>query len=252
MRKPIIIGNWKMNKTAEQATLLVADLLSELQIVKSVDCVVCPPFTALMVVSQMVNNTGIGVGAQDMYWESAGAFTGEIAPQMIKEFCQYVILGHSERRTLLGETDDMVNRKVKAAIANSLIPIVCVGEKAEENESGLTEKVVERQIKKNLEGVTKDKLDSIIIAYEPVWAIGTGRAATKDDAQRVIGSIIRKLLISIYGDESAQRVRILYGGSVNGQNAAEYFCMADIDGALVGGASLNALEFISIVRAAIK
>ncbi len=252
MRKPIIIGNWKMNKTAEQATLLVADLLPELQKIKNVDCVVCPPFTALMVVSQMVNNTGIGVGAQDMYWESAGAFTGEVAPQMIKEFCQYVILGHSERRTLLGETDDMVNRKVKAAIDNSLIPIVCVGEKSEENESGLTEKVVERQIKKGLEGVTKDKLDSIIIAYEPVWAIGTGRAATKDDAQRVIGSIIRKLLISIYGDESTQRVRILYGGSVNGQNAAEYFSMADIDGALVGGASLKAPDFISIVRAAIK
>ena len=252
MRKPIIIGNWKMNKTAEQATLLVADLLPELQKVKNVDYVVCPPFTALMVVSQMVNNTGIGVGAQDMYWESVGAFTGEVAPQMVKEFCQYVILGHSERRTLLGETDDMVNRKVKAAIANSLIPIVCVGEKSEENESGLTEEVVERQIKNGLEGVIKDKLDSIIIAYEPVWAIGTGRAATKDDAQRVIGSIIRKLLISIYGDESAQRVRILYGGSVNGQNAVEYFCMPDIDGALVGGASLKAPDFISIVRAAIK
>ena len=252
MRKPIIIGNWKMNKTAEQATLLVADLLPEMQRIKNIDCVVCPPFTALMVVSQMVNNTGIGVGAQDMFWESAGAFTGEVAPQMIKEFCQYVILGHSERRTLLGETDDMVNRKVKAAIDNSLIPIVCVGEKSEENESGLTEKVVERQIKKGLEGVTKDKLDSIIIAYEPVWAIGTGRAATKDDAQRVIGSIIRKLLISIYGGESAQRVRILYGGSVNGQNAAEYFSMADIDGALVGGASLKSPDFISIIRAAIK
>lgn len=252
MRKPIIIGNWKMNKTAEQATLLVADLLPEMQRIKNIDCVICPPFTALMVVSQMVNNTGIGVGAQDMFWESAGAFTGEVAPQMIKEFCQYVILGHSERRTLLGETDDMVNRKVKAAIDNFLIPIVCVGEKSEENESGLTEKVVERQIKKGLEGVTKDKLDSIIIAYEPVWAIGTGRAATKDDAQRVIGSIIRKLLISIYGDESAQRVRILYGGSVNGQNAAEYFSMADIDGALVGGASLKSPDFISIIRAAIK
>jgi triosephosphate isomerase len=252
MRKPIIIGNWKMNKTAEQATLLVADLLPELQKVKNVDCVVCPPFTALMVVSQMVNNTGIGVGAQDMYWESAGAFTGEVAPQMIKEFCQYVILGHSERRSLLGETDDMVNRKVEAAIDNFLIPIICVGEKLNENESGLTEKVVEGQIKKGLEGVTKDKLDSIIIAYEPVWAIGTGRAATKEDAQRVIGSIIRKSLISIYGDESAQKVRILYGGSVNGQNAAEYFSMADIDGALVGGASLKSPDFISIVKAAIK
>lgn len=252
MRIPIIIGNWKMNKTAEQATLLLADLLPELQKVKNVECVVCPPFTALMVVSQMVNNTVIGVGAQDMYWESAGAFTGEVAPQMVKEFCQYIILGHSERRSLLGETDDMVSCKVKAAIANSLIPILCVGETLKENEAGLTKEVVERQIKKGLEGVLEEKLDSIIIAYEPVWAIGTGRAATKEDAQRVIGSIIRKLLISLYSNETAQKVRILYGGSVNGLNAEEYFQMPDIDGALVGGASLKAPDFISIVSAAIK
>jgi len=252
MRKPIVIGNWKMNKTAEQATLLVADLLPELQKIKDVDCVVCPPFTALMVVSQMVNNTGIGVGAQDMYWESAGAFTGEVAPQMVKEFCQFVILGHSERRTLLGETDEMVNRKVKSAVANTLIPIICVGESLKENETGQTREVVERQIKKGLEGVTKNQLESLIIAYEPVWAIGTGRAATKEDAQRVIGSIIRKLLSSIYGDETAQLIRILYGGSVNGQNAAEYFLMPDIDGALVGGASLKAPDFLSIVKAAVK
>jgi triosephosphate isomerase len=241
-----------MNKTAEQATLLLADLIPDLQKVKNVDCAVCPPFTALMVVSQMVNNTSIGVGAQDMYWETAGAFTGEIAPQMIKEFCQYVILGHSERRALLGETDDSVNRKLKAAISNSLIPIICVGETAKENEDGFTKEVVERQIRKGLEGVILDKLDSIIIAYEPVWAIGTGRAATKEDAQNVIGSIIRKLLVKLYSDESAQKVRILYGGSVNGQNAAEYFHMPDIDGALVGGASLKAPDFISIVNAAIK
>jgi triosephosphate isomerase len=252
MRKPIIVGNWKMNKTAEQATLLLADLIPELQKVKNVDCAVCPPFTALMVISQMVNNTAIGVGAQDMYWENAGAFTGEVAPQMVKEFCQYVILGHSERRALLGETDETVNRKVKAAISNSLIPIICVGETSKENEAGLTKEVVERQIRKGLEGVMQDKIDTIIIAYEPVWAIGTGRAATKEDAQNVIGSIIRKLLVSLYSEESAQKVRILYGGSVNGQNAAEYFRMPDIDGALVGGASLKAPDFISIVNAAKK
>jgi triosephosphate isomerase (TIM) len=252
MRKPIIVGNWKMNKTAEQATLLLADLIPELQKVESVECVVCPPFTALMVVSQMINNTAIGVGAQDMYWENAGAYTGEIAPQMVKEFCQYVILGHSERRALLGETDESVNRKVNAAILNSLIPIICVGETAKENEAGLTKEVVERQIKKGLDGVTQEKLASIIIAYEPVWAIGTGRAATKEDAQNVIGSIIRRLLVSLYSEESAQKVRILYGGSVNGQNAVEYFRMPDIDGALVGGASLKAPDFISIVNAAIK
>jgi triosephosphate isomerase len=252
MRKPIVIGNWKMNKTAEQATLLIADLLPELKMIQKVECVVCPPFTSLMVVSQMLNNTGIGVGAQDMYWESAGAFTGEVAPNMLKEFCQFVILGHSERRQFFGESDETVNRKVKAALVNGLTPIMCIGETLKENESGMTVDVIKRQLKKGLEGITKEQMEAIIIAYEPVWAIGTGRAATKEDAQRVIGSIIRDHLNSTYGDDSAKQVRILYGGSVNGQNAVEYFQMADIDGALVGGASLKAPDFINIVKAAIK
>jgi len=252
MRKPIVIGNWKMNKTAEQATLLIADLLPELKTIPEVDRVVCPPFTALMVASQMLNNTGIGVGGQNLFWESAGAFTGEVAPNMVKEFCQYVILGHSERRQNFGETDESVNRKVKAALAIGLIPIMCIGETTEENESGVTKAVVERQLKKGLEGISKEQLETIIIAYEPVWAIGTGKAATKEDAQEVIGGIIRKYLSSAYGENTGQLVRILYGGSVNGQNAVEYFQMQDIDGALVGGASLKAPDFISIVKAAIK
>jgi triosephosphate isomerase (TIM) len=252
MRKPIVVGNWKMNKTAEQSTLLIADLLPELKTIQKVDCVVCPVFTSLMVVAQMVNNTGIGVGAQDMNWESAGAYTGEVAPNMVKEFCQYVILGHSERRLYFGETDETVNKKVKAALAIGLTPIMCVGETIKENEAGMTAEVVERQLRKGLEGITTDQMGTVIIAYEPVWAIGTGRAATKEDAQRIIGAIIRKQLTILYGDDSAQRVRILYGGSVNGQNANEYFQMPDIDGALVGGASLKAPDFVSIARAAIK
>jgi triosephosphate isomerase (TIM) len=252
MRKPIVIGNWKMNKTAEQATLLIADLLPEMKTIQQVDRIVCPPFTALMVVSQMLDNTGIGVGAQDLHWENAGAFTGEIAPSMVKEFCQSVIIGHSERRSYFGETDESVNRKVKAALANGLVPVMCIGETLSENESGMTQKVVERQLKNGLKDISSEQVATLMIAYEPVWAIGTGRAATKEDAQKVIGGIIRNQLVSVFGGEIGQKVRILYGGSVNSQNAAEYFQMPDIDGALVGGASLKAPDFLGIVKAAIK
>jgi len=252
MRKPIVIGNWKMNKTAEQATLLIADLLPEMKTIQQVDRVVCPPFTSLMVVSQMLDNTGIGVGAQNLHWENSGAFTGEVAPNMVKEFCQYVIIGHSERRQYFGETDESVNRKVKAALATRLTPVMCVGETLKENESGLTQQVVERQLKNGLQDISREQMGMTIIAYEPVWAIGTGRAATKEDAQNVIGGIIRNQLVSAYGQEIGQKVRILYGGSVNSQNAKEYFQMLDIDGALVGGASLKAPDFLGIVKAAIK
>jgi triosephosphate isomerase len=241
-----------MNKTAEQATLLIADLLPEMKTIQQVDRVVCPPFTALMVVSQMLDNTGIGVGAQNLHWENAGAFTGEVAPNMVKEFCQYVIIGHSERRQYFGETDESVNRKVKAALANGLMPVMCVGETLKENESGLTQQVVERQLKNGLQDISREQVEMIIIAYEPVWAIGTGKAATKEDAQNVIGGIIRTQLVSVYGQQIGQKIRILYGGSVNGQNAKEYFQMPDIDGALVGGASLKAPDFLGIVKAAIK
>lgn len=252
MRKPIVIGNWKMNKTAEQATLLIADLLPEMKTIQQVDRVVCPPFTSLMVVSQMLDNTGIGVGAQNLHWENSGAFTGEVAPNMVKEFCQYVIIGHSERRQYFGETDESVNRKVKAALATGLTPVMCVGESLKENESGLTQQVVERQLKNGLQDISREQMEMTIIAYEPVWAIGTGRAATKEDAQNVIGGIIRNQLVSAYSQEIGQKVRILYGGSVNSQNAKEYFQMPDIDGALVGGASLKAPDFLGIVKAAIK
>ena len=252
MRKPFVAGNWKMNKTAEQATLLASDLLSSIKNVNSVECVICPPFTSLMVISQMMNQSGIGVGAQDMFWEASGAFTGEVAPAMVKEFCRYVILGHSERRALFCETDESVNRKVKAAIEIGLTPIMCVGETLKENESGKTAEIVERQVRRGLQGINGEAIEKIVLAYEPVWAIGTGRAASTDDAQGVIGGIIRTLLTSLYGEVPAHKVRIVYGGSVTSSNAAELFRMPDIDGALVGGASLKPDEFVKIVNSANK
>jgi triosephosphate isomerase len=250
MRKPFVAGNWKMNKTGEEARKLVADLLPALQAVPSIDVAVCPPYPYLMAVSAMLSGTAVGLGAQNMHWESAGAFTGEVAPNMVAEFCQYVILGHSERRALFGETDESVNKKVKAAFANRLTPIVCVGETLEENESGRTAEVVERQVRLGLQGLTVEQAASLVIAYEPVWAIGTGRAASAEGANAVLSDIIRPALQSMFGAEVAQAVRIQYGGSVNAKNAAEFFAMPDIDGALVGGASLKPADFIAIVEAA--
>ncbi len=252
MRKPMVAGNWKMNKTAEQARSLVAEMLPGMQAVSDVEKVVCPPFLSLMAVSSMLVGTDIGLGAQNMHWEASGAFTGEVAPQMVKEFCGYVILGHSERRTYFGETDETVNRKVLAALANGLIPIVCVGETLAENEAGKTEEVVTRQILEGLKGIEQAKAEQIVIAYEPVWAIGTGRAASGEGANIVLKDYIRPALAKLFGENAAQAIRILYGGSVTGANAAEFFSQPDIDGALVGGASLKPADFIKIIEAAAK
>ena len=251
MRKPFVAGNWKMNKTVEQARALVAELLPGLQAVPSVEQVICPPFTSLMAISAMLVGTGIGVGAQDMHFEAAGAFTGAVAPAMVKEFCQYVILGHSERRAYFGETDSSVNRKVKAALTVGLVPIVCVGETLAENESSRTAEVVTRQMRDGLQGIPQEQAAQIVIAYEPVWAIGTGRAASGEGANKVVVDDIRKPLKDLFGEQVAQAVRVLYGGSVTGSNAAEFFGQPDIDGALVGGASLKT-DFIQIVQAAKK
>jgi triosephosphate isomerase len=251
MRKPFVAGNWKMNKTVEQARMLVADHLPGLQAVKSVEKVVCPPFTALMAISAMLTGTDIGVGAQDMHWEAAGAFTGAISPSMVKEFCQYVIIGHSERRAYFGETDASVNRKVNVALTVGLIPIVCVGETLAENEAGQTAEVVTRQVREGLKGVPVEQASKIVVAYEPVWAIGTGRAASGEGANKVIAEYVRGTLKSVFSNEVAQAVRILYGGSVTATNAAEFFGQPDIDGALVGGACLKS-EFVQIVQAAAK
>lgn len=250
MRTPLVAGNWKMNKTVSEATALVSQMLLGLQSVPSVERVICPPFTALMAISRLLEGTGIGLGAQDLYWEASGAFTGEISPAMVKEFCQYVIIGHSERRTYFGETDETVNKKSKAALAIGLIPIVCVGETLAENESGQTAAVVTRQVKAGLEGIPVDQASKIVIAYEPVWAIGTGRASSGENANAVVANYIRPTLQSLFGREVAEAVRVLYGGSVKGDIAAEFFTQPEIDGALVGGASLKADDFVAITKAA--
>lgn len=250
MRKPFVAGNWKMNKTGEEARMLVADMLSELRAVSAIDRAVCPPFPYLMPIAAMLTGSGIDVGAQNMYWEASGAFTGEVSPAMVAEFCQYIILGHSERRAYFGETDEAVNRKVKAAFAHNLIPIVCVGETLDENEAGRTAEVVERQVREGVKDLDLAQAQQVVVAYEPVWAIGTGRAASAEGANAVLADIIRPTLQGMYNAEVAQAVRIQYGGSVNAKNASEFFAMPDIDGALVGGASLKPADFIAIVKAA--
>ncbi|MEZ0396946.1 MAG: triose-phosphate isomerase [Anaerolineales bacterium] len=250
MRTPFVAGNWKMNKTVAEARALVSEMAGELQEIRGVEKVLCPPFTALFAVSSLLTGTDIGLGAQDMYWEEKGAFTGQISPIMVKEIGRYVIIGHSERRTYFGESDASVNRKVAAAQAFDLVPIVCVGETLAEYEAGQTAAVVGRQVREGLKGLAADFAIKIVIAYEPVWAIGTGRASSGENANAVVGDIIRPALAELFNPQVAQAIRVLYGGSVTAANAAEFFRQPEIDGALVGGASLKAGEFIAIVRAA--
>lgn len=252
MRKPFVAGNWKMNKTAEEARALVVEMLPELQALDQVERVICPPFTGIMTLSAVLAGTGIGLGAQNLHWEGLGAYTGEISAGMVKEFCNYVILGHSERRAMFGETDITVNKKVKAALENELIPIMCVGETLSEFENQKTDEVVTRQILEGLKDISVDQGPKIVIAYEPVWAIGTGKAASGEGANRVILESIRRPMEKLFNLEVAQGVRVLYGGSVNAANANEFFSQPEIDGALVGGASLKVADFLAIVRAATK
>jgi len=249
-RKPIIAGNWKMYKTVSEALAFVHELKRTVDGIKDVEVVVCPPFIALAQVAEALRGTGIGVGAQDVYWVDEGAFTGEISPAMLKDAgCSYVIIGHSERRQFFGEIDDYVNRKVKAVLERGLTPIMCVGERIEERESGITEKIVRTQTEAGLAGLTADQAAGLVIAYEPVWAIGTGKTASDTDAQQVIG-FVRGLVNDLYGGDVAAKVRIQYGGSVKPQNTAGLMAQPDIDGALVGGASLDVDSFSSIVKAA--
>jgi triosephosphate isomerase len=244
-----------MNKTVAEARELVSKLVPELKDLDSVDRVLCPPFTNLLAVRALLEGTDIGLGAQNMHWEESGAYTGEISPRMLIEVCHYVIVGHSERRGYFGETDRVVNKKVKSALAYGLIPIVCVGETLEENEANRTEEVVTRQIREGLAGLDLQPgergANALVIAYEPIWAIGTGKAATSDGANAVVADVIRVPLADMYGQAFSQAVRVLYGGSVKPDNAAEFFNQPDIDGALVGGASLKADQFTPIVKAAI-
>jgi len=250
MRVPLIAGNWKLNKTTTEAYKLVAEMLPGLMNIRGVEKLLCPPFTALMAVSRLIKNSDIRLGAQNMYWEEQGAYTGEISPRMLAEFCQYVILGHSERRTYFGESNEQVNRKVRAAIAHHLMPLICVGETLEENEVGRAAGVISRQVREALLGLDILDAERIVIAYEPVWAIGTGRAATAAGANTLIRNVIRPTLASLFGEDIAQSVRVLYGGSVDPGNAGDFFRQPEIDGALVGGASLKARSFIDIVEAA--
>jgi triosephosphate isomerase len=248
MRRPIIAGNWKMNKTIDQSLDLVTKLKSEVAKVNDVDIVVCPPFTALFAVSKAVRRTNIFLGAQDIYWEEKGAYTGEVSPGMLTDIgCRYVIIGHSERRHLFAETNQSVNKKVKTALKFDFIPIMCVGERLEERERGATEGVVREHITRGLEGLSREEVLKMVIAYEPVWAIGTGKTATPDQAQEV-HSFIRRLLSEIYGEVIASKIRIQYGGSVKPENISLLMKEADIDGALVGGASLDARSFAQIIK----
>jgi len=250
MRRPFVAGNWKMYKTVEDARQLVIELGASLAGISRVDKVLCPPFTSLLATRALIEGTDLGLGAQNMHWEAEGAFTGEVSPAMVAELCQYVILGHSERRTYFGETDASVNRKTKAALSHGLVPIVCVGETLAEYEAGQTAQVVDRQVRLGLADLELSADVPLVIAYEPVWAIGTGRASTAEGANAVVAEIIRPAFASLYGEAAAQAVRVLYGGSVKAGNAAEFFTQPDIDGALVGGASLKASEFTAIVQAA--
>lgn len=247
MRKPIIAGNWKMHKTVAEALALVQDL-GKLVAGAEAEVVVCPTFTALYSVRGALAGSGMKLGAQDVYWESQGAFTGEVSSPMLKDAgCEYVIIGHSERRQFFGETDETVNKKLKAVLAQGLTPIFCVGESLAQREAGETEQLVGSQVKKGLADLSAGEVAAMVIAYEPIWAIGTGRTASADDANAVC-SLVRRTVAGLYDAATADKVRVQYGGSVKPDNIAELMAKSDIDGALVGGASLDAATFAKIVK----
>jgi triosephosphate isomerase len=225
-------------------------MLTPLREISNVEKVLCPPFMSIPAVAALLEGTGIGLGAQNLHWEEKGAFTGEVSPGMVKEFCGYVIIGHSERRTYFGETDETVNRKLRAALKFDLTPIVCVGETLDQYESGQTAEVVRRQIAGGFAEVDSATAARIVVAYEPVWAIGTGKASSGENANDVHARVIRSALRDLFGADNAEAIRILYGGSVTAANASEFFSQSDIDGALVGGASLKPDEFVAITKAA--
>jgi triosephosphate isomerase len=250
MRTPLVAANWKMNKTVEEARSLVYAMSARLREIKDVEKVLCPPFLSLLAVHALLEGSDIGLGAQNMYWEEKGAYTGEVSPPMVKELCHYIIIGHSERRAYFGETDETVNRKIRAAQKFDLTPILCVGETLEQYESKQTAEIVARQIKLGLAGVDAAFAPRLIVAYEPVWAIGTGKASSGENANGVVANVIRTSLSELFGSEPVQAIRVLYGGSVTGANAAEFFGQPEIDGALVGGASLKPDDFIAIAQAA--
>lgn len=244
MRVPMIAGNWKMNTTVSEAIELVKTMRAELDKIGNVDKVICPPFVSLATVRELIKDSSIKLGAQNIFFAEKGAYTGEISPPMIADLCEFVIIGHSERRQYFNETGEIVNKKIVAALKVGLKPILCIGERLEENEAGKTEEVVTEQLSSSLADI--DNLNGLSIAYEPIWAIGTGKAATGEQANETI-SLIRRNIAGLYDDIIARDMRILYGGSVTAANATEFMRQPEIDGALVGGASLKATEFLSIV-----
>jgi triosephosphate isomerase len=249
MRTPIVAGNWKMYKTIAEAAELTRGVRQAVADLKGVEVVLCPPFTALAAVREAIGPAKIGLGAQNMYFEEQGAFTGEVSPLMLAELCQYVILGHSERRQYFGETDGGVNKKAKAALAHNLTPIICVGENLDQNRAGETVAFVGGQVRAAFGGIGAQDAARIVIAYEPIWAIGTGVAAVPADVNHIIATSIRGVLTGLYGESIAQAVRVQYGGSVKPDNMGDFAAQPEIDGALVGGASLKADGFAAIVKA---
>lgn len=251
-RTPIIAGNWKMHMSLEESMRFVAELVPQILKYETVERVVCPTFISLMAVADRLQDTPILVGAQNMHWEDKGAFTSQVSPTMLKNIIEYVILGHSECRQYLHETDADINKKVKAALAHGIKPILAVGESDAQNQAGETHTFVSSQIRAGLEGVGAEQMDNVVIAYEPIWAIGTGRNASGEMANDIVKNTVRATLIELYGEEVGQSVRIQYGGSVKPGNMAEYMAYPDIDGALVGGASLKVEDFAALIDAAAK
>lgn len=249
-RTPIIAGNWKMHMTVDEAVKFVQELAPKLADYSSVERVVCPTFVSLAAVAAALKGTPVKVGAQNVHWEEKGAFTSQIAPGMLKGLVEYVIIGHSECRQYLGETNADTNKKVKAALAHGLKPILAVGESDAQNQAGETHSFVSQQLREGLADVTPEQMADVVIAYEPIWAIGTGRSASGEVANNIVKNTVRATLIGLYGETVAQTVRIQYGGSVKPSNMAEYMGYPDIDGALVGGASLKVTDFVDLIAAA--
>jgi triosephosphate isomerase len=249
-RNILVAGNWKMFKTSSEATQLVKELKENLKEVNGVNVVICPSYGSLCTVKNELKGSRIAMGAQNCHWDDEGAYTGEVSAKMLSDLgCEYVIIGHSERRNLFRETDEIINMKLKQALKEGLTPILCVGESWQERESGNTEKVLEEQLKKGLNGIAKDSMPKVVIAYEPVWAIGSGKNATPEQARQA-HQYIRKVLQELYGAETGENILVIYGGSVNPENARELLTADEVDGALVGGASLIGDQFIKIIMAA--
>lgn len=249
MRTPILAGNWKMHKTIAEACDFVNTVKRPLGEITGVEKAVCSSFVALVPLSEVLQGTGIKLGAQNMYWEEKGAYTGEVSPLMLKGICDLVVIGHSERRQYFGETDETVNKKIKLALKHGLTPIVCVGESLDQNQAGETASFVGGQVRGAFEGISAEQAQGMIVAYEPIWAIGTGLAATPEDANRIIGQVVRATLADLYGYDVAQQIPIQYGGSIKPANVDELMRQPEIDGGLVGGASLKPDDFITLVRA---